>query len=148
MLTQVKTTRGSTFHKLIHGDTLFWDQVLKESRLGEATWRSLKFNTHFKETRPRFSLSALVKAVIPLLLIELLWSLPKERLNATVTSKCMSSRLLNRGSRRTRRLRCTPARKVLTEARAACGWPSKPPPERSFLCPQAGCYRDCREGQK
>lgn len=36
-------------------------------------------NTHFSEMSPRFRLSALVKAVIPLLLIELLWSLTKQR---------------------------------------------------------------------
>lgn len=35
----------------------------------------IKPYAHFKETSPRLSLSALVRAVIPLLLIELLWSL-------------------------------------------------------------------------
>lgn len=59
--------------------------------LGHLDWvcslfRKFPDGTYFKETRPRFFCSALVKAVIPLLLMELLCSLAEEREKLKVKS--------------------------------------------------------------
>lgn len=120
-----KVASRSSERTFIFSDLLTWFVPLK---------RKPSHETHFKETRPRFTRSALVKAAIPLLLMELLCSLvegkeKKSQFLFFTQGQHIAGIVL--------RLCC-----ILTAMWAECGWLSGPQPKPRFLCPPAGYCKD------